>query len=106
MYGLSALFCLLLEMRMSIAATVVLSVAVLTGMVCGEHERSEVCDDALEILNSIKSSPDNYQQLINAFYPMNQARPSDVIIAYFPTTQTHFLKSAHLGPIHGGHTRE
>ena len=64
-------------------AIVVLSVAVLSGMVCGEHERYEVCDDALEILNSIKSCPDNYQQLLNAFYPVNRARPSDVIIAYF-----------------------
>ena len=52
-------------------------------MVCGEHERYEVCDDALEILNSIKSCPDNYQQLLNAFYPINQAKPSSVIIAYF-----------------------
>ena len=70
-------------MRMIVTATLVLSVVVLTGMVYGEHERYEVCDDALEILNSIKSCPDNYQQLLNAFYPINQARPSDVIIAYF-----------------------
>ena len=70
-------------MRMIVTATVVLSVAVFTGMVCGEHERYEVCDDALEILNSIKSCPDNYQQLFNAFYPINRARPSDVIITYF-----------------------
>ena len=70
-------------MRMIVTATVVLSVAVLTGMVCGEHERYEVCNDALEILNSIKSCPDNYQQLLNAFYPINQAKPSSVIIAYF-----------------------
>ena len=80
---MSALFCPLLEMRMIVTATVVLSVAVLSGMVCGEHERYEVCDDALEILNSIKSCPDNYQQLLNAFYPINRAEPSDVIIAYF-----------------------
>ena len=70
-------------MRMIVTATVVLSVAVFTGMVCGEHEQYEVCDDALEILNSIKAYPDNYQQLLNAFYPINWARPSDVIIAYF-----------------------
>ena len=70
-------------MRMIVTATVVLSVAVFTGMVCGEHERYEVCDDALEILKSIKSCPDNYQQLINAFYPINRARPSDIIITYF-----------------------
>ena len=70
-------------MRMIVTATVVLSVAVFTGMVCGEPEQYEVCDDALEILNSIKGDPDNYQQLLNAFYPINRARPSDVIIAYF-----------------------
>ena len=83
MIGLHYIFCQLLEMRMIVTATVVLSVAVFTGMVCGEHERYEVCDDALEILNSIKSCSDNYQQLLNAFYPINRARPSDVIIAYF-----------------------
>ena len=70
-------------MRTIVTATVVLSVAVLSDMVCGEHERFEVCDDALEILNSIKSCPENYQQLLSAFYPINRARPSDVIIAYF-----------------------
>ena len=43
----------------------------------------QVCEDPLEILNSIKAYPDNYQQLLNAFYPINQARPSSVIIAYF-----------------------
>ena len=74
---------LLLEMRMIVTTTVVLSVAVLTGIVCGEHEQYEVCNDAVEILNSIKSYPDNYQQLINAFYPINRAKPSSVIIAYF-----------------------
>ena len=70
-------------MRMIVTAIVILSVAIFTGMVCGELERYEVCNDALEILNSIKSCPDNYQQLLNAFYPINRARPSDVIIAYF-----------------------
>ena len=77
-------------MRMIVTATVILSVAVFTGMVCGEHEQYEVCDDALEILNSIKSFPDNYQQLLNAFYPINRAKPSSVIIAYF-SNYTHLL---------------
>ena len=70
-------------MRMIVTATVVLSVAVLSGMVCGEHERCEVCNDDLETLNSIKADPDNYQQLLNAFHPINRAKPSSVIIAYF-----------------------
>ena len=41
------------------------------------------CDDPLEILKSIKADTDNYQQLLNAFYPINWAKPSSVIIAYF-----------------------
>ena len=43
----------------------------------------QYCGDPLQILTSIKGYPDNYQQLLNAFYPINQARPSSVIIAYF-----------------------
>ena len=42
-----------------------------------------ICDNPSEILSSIKADPDNYQQLLNAFYPINRARPSDVIIAYY-----------------------
>ena len=41
------------------------------------------CEDIVEILKAIKSYKDNYQQLLNPFYPINQARPSSVIIAYF-----------------------
>ena len=52
-------------------------------MICGERVENQVCLDPLEILNSIKSYPDNYQQLLNAFYPINRAKPSSVIIAYF-----------------------
>ena len=70
-------------MRLMVTATVVLSIALLPIMVCGEYERFEVCDDALETIKSIKSNLDNYQQLINAFYPINRAKPSSVIIAYF-----------------------
>ena len=40
----------LLEKRVNGTATVVLSIAVLTGMVCCEHEQYEVCDNALENL--------------------------------------------------------
>ena len=45
--------------------------------------QSECNKNPIEILNSISAHPDNYQQLLNAFYPINQARPSSVIIAYF-----------------------
>ena len=51
--------------------------------VFGECVRDRVCNYSTEILNSIKAYPDNYQQLINAFYPINRAKPSNVIIAYF-----------------------
>ena len=49
----------------------------------GGCDRYQVCDDPLEVLNSMKAFPDNYQQLLNAFYPINRAKPSSVIIAYF-----------------------
>ena len=52
-------------------------------VVFGECVRDRVCNYSTEILNSIKVYPDNYQQLLNAFYPINRARPSSVIIAYF-----------------------
>ena len=47
---------------------------------CGECAQ---CESSDEILNSIKAYPDNYQQLLNAFYPINRAKPSSVIIVYF-----------------------
>ena len=50
---------------------------------CGECDHHQVCDDPLEILESIKAYSDNYQQLLSAFYPINRAEPSSVIIAYF-----------------------
>ena len=46
---------------------------------CVDHQ----CESSDKILNSIKVDPDNYQQLLNAFYPINRAKPSSVIIAYF-----------------------
>ena len=76
-------FLSLLEMRRIVATLVILSLVISTGVFCGEHEQYQVCDDPLEMLNSIKAYPDNYQQLLNAFYPNNWAKPSSVIIAYF-----------------------
>ena len=46
---------------------------------CADHQ----CESSDKILHSIKADPDNYQQLLNAFYPINRAKPSSVIIAYF-----------------------
>ena len=51
--------------------------------VYGECALYQDSKDPLEILESIKAYPDNYQQLLNAFYPINRAKPSSVIIAYF-----------------------
>jgi hypothetical protein len=45
--------------------------------------KQQYCIDLVDIMDSIKADPDNYQQLINAFYPINRAKPSTVIIAYF-----------------------
>ena len=68
---------------MSVAIILFLWTILIESTTCGGCDRDQVCDDPLEILNSIKAYPDNYQQLLNAFYPINRARPSSVIIAYF-----------------------
>ena len=57
--------------------------AIFPGTVGGECAVHQSCDDFLEILQSVKAQPENYQQLINAFYPINYAKPFNVIIAYF-----------------------
>ena len=53
------------------------------GLVGGFCIKYRVCDDPDDILHSIKGYADNHQQLLNAFYPINRAKPSNVIIAYF-----------------------
>ena len=53
------------------------------GLVGGFCIKHRVCDNPDDILHSIKGYPDNYQQILNAFYPINWAKPSSVIIAYF-----------------------
>ena len=54
---------------------------------CTQHK---VCNDPQQVLEAITTYPENYQQLRNAFYPINRARPSSVIIAYF-TNYTNLL---------------
>ena len=66
-----------------IRVTVLLTVFTSLKVVCGECVVNKMCDDPTEILKSIKAHPDNYQQLLNAFHPINRAEPSNVIIAYF-----------------------
>ena len=58
-------------------------VLICTRVVIGECVNNRQCDDPFGIITYIKSCPDNYQQLLNAFYPINRAKPSSVIIAYF-----------------------
>ena len=62
---------------------VMLMITICVGLVGGNCIKSRVCDNSHDIINSIKAYPDNYQQLLNAFYPINRAKPSSVIIAYF-----------------------
>ena len=62
---------------------VMVMLAIYMGLVGGSCIKHRDCDDPDDILHSIKGYPDNYQQLLNAFYPINQAKPSSVIIAYF-----------------------
>ena len=62
---------------------VVVMLAIYMGIAEGSCIKHRVCDDPNDILHSIKGYPDNYQQLLNAFHPINRAKPSSVIIAYF-----------------------
>ena len=73
-----------LKMRLTNANNILIILSViLPETVHGECAVHQYCDDILEILKSIKAQPENYQQLLNAFYPVNYAKPFTVIIAYF-----------------------
>ena len=63
----------------------------------GECVLHQDCNNPLEILKSIKAYPDNYQQLLNAFYPINWAKPSSVIIAYLTNYTDPFPEECSLG---------
>ena len=71
-----------MSQRWIITTSVLLSLVVVSGVVLGGWVHLD-CRDTYKIMNSINGDPDNYQQLLNAFYPINRARPSSVIIAYF-----------------------
>ena len=70
---------------MDVLTRITISLTLFTGLrvICTQYVDNEVCDDPLEILKSVEAYPDNYQQILNAFYPINRAKPSSVIIAYF-----------------------
>ena len=71
-----------MSQRWIVTISVVLSLVAVSGVVLGGWVHPD-CRDTYKIMNSIKGDPDNYQQLLNAFYPINWAKPSSVIIAYF-----------------------
>ena len=71
-----------MSQRWIITTSVVLSLVAVSGAVLGESALPD-CRDTYKIMNSIRVAPDNIQQLLNAFYPINRAKPSSVIIAYF-----------------------
>ena len=41
------------------------------------------CDDADTMLRDIAADPKSYQQLLQAFYPINKAQPAYMVVAYF-----------------------
>ena len=46
-------------------------------------ERGGTCGDAAKALADIRADPKSYQQLLQAFYPVNKAQPAYMVIAYF-----------------------
>ena len=68
------------EYRIPAMVVIAMSIA----LVCGGCIKHHVCNNPDDIrFHSIKADPDNHQQLLNAFYPINRAKPPNVIIAYF-----------------------
>ena len=55
----------------------------LVSTVQSDCERGGTCDDADKMLADIAADPKSYQQLLQAFYPINKAQPAYMIIAYF-----------------------
>ena len=60
-------------------------IAMSVALVCGSCIKHHVCHNPDDIFHSIKADPiiTINMQLLNAFYPINWANPSSVIIAYF-----------------------
>ena len=46
-------------------------------------EKGRNCGDADKILADIAADPKSYQQLLEAFYPINKAQPAYMVVAYF-----------------------
>ena len=61
-------------------------------------ERGGTCGDADKILADIAADPKSYQQLLQAFYPINKAQPAYIVVAYFTNFTGTFPAECH------GHT--
>ena len=55
----------------------------LISSVQSDCERGGTCDDADTMLRDIAADPKSYQQLLQAFYPINKAQPAYMVVAYF-----------------------
>ena len=55
----------------------------LVSTVQSDCERGRTCDDGDKILADIAADPKSYQQLLQAFYPINKAQPAYMVVAYF-----------------------
>ena len=83
---MSAYFCndtWTLEMLRRVWNNVGVLLLLLVSTVQSDCERGETCDDADKILADIAADPKSYQQLMEAFYPINKARPAYMVVAYF-----------------------
>ena len=55
----------------------------LVSTVQSDCERGGTCGDTEKVLGDIASDPKSYQQLLQAFYPINKAQPAYMVVAYF-----------------------
>ena len=55
----------------------------LVSKVQSDCERGGTCGDADKIMADITADPKSYQQLLQAFYPINKAQPAYIVVAYF-----------------------
>ena len=55
----------------------------LVSTVQSDCESGGTCGDAEKMLRDIAADPKSYQQLLQAFYPINKAQPTYMVVAYF-----------------------
>ena len=54
----------------------------LVSSVQSDCERGGTCNDADKMLADIAADPKSYQQLLQAFYPINKAQPAYMVVVY------------------------